>query len=182
MRQLTLKGFLRQYCRMLADLDTLSYARLASRAENGWARVVEPLVLLAVIEGKLPLLKKRAGALVSEAVSQLEGTLGFSDGCDLAGEATLLERKNELPESFRKVLVSYEAEVGKVANDRRLTGHLREMLLPIMEEKGLTGYRLCKELGLDSGNVYAFLANGDVKRVSKETAPRMLVFAEAYRP
>ena len=180
MRQLTLKGFLRQYCKVLADLDTLSYARLASRAENGWARVVEPLVLLAAVEGKLPLLKKRAGALVSEAVSQLEGALGLAQGCDRVDESSLLERKIDLPDSFRKVLVSYEAEVGKVANDRRLTGLLREMLLPIMDEKKLTGYRLCKELGLNSGNVYAFLAKGDVKCVSKETALRMLEFAEAY--
>lgn len=182
MRQLTLKGFLRQYCKVLAGLDTLSYARLASRAENGWARVAEPLVLLAVVEGKLPLLKKRAGALVSNAVAQLEGALETTKHCDLASEPSLLERKDELPESFRKVLVSYEAEVGKVANDRRLTGLLREMLLPVMEEKGLTGYRLCKELGLNSGNVYAFLANGDVKCVSKETALRMFEFADAYRP
>ena len=181
MRQLTLKGFLRQYCCLLADLDTRSYARLANRAENGWSRVVEPLILLAVVEGKLPLLKMRAGKLTHTGITQLETAIPILSNAPVA-ESVLLERQNDLPESFRKVLVSYVAEKGKLSNERRLTGVLREMLLPLMKEKKLTGYRLCKDLGLNSGNVYAYLVNGNVKCVSKETALRMFEYAETYQP
>lgn len=181
MRQLTLKGFLRQYCCLLADLDTRSYARLVNRAENGWSRVVEPLVLLAAVEGKLPLLSKRAGDLTRSAISQFEASFHVVKSVPIP-ESELLEHQEDLPGAFRKVLVSYVAEKGKVSNERRLTGVLREMLLPLMEEKKLTGYRLCKDLGLNSGNVYAYLANGNVKCVSKETALRMFEYAEAYQP
>ena len=181
MRQLTLKGFLRQYCCLLAELDTRSYARLVNRAENGWSRLVEPLALLAVVEDKLPLLKKRAGDLTRAGITQLEAAMPIESNTPVT-ESSLLERKDDLPESFRKVLDSYVAEKGKAANERRLTGVLREMLLPLMEEKRLTGYRLCKDLGLNTGNVYAYLAKGNVRCVSKETALRMFEYAEAYQP
>lgn len=43
--------------------------------------------------------------------------------------------------------------------------------------EGNARYRMCKDLGLNPGNVYAYLAGDDAK-VSKETARRMLVYAE----
>lgn len=179
MRRLSLKGFLLQYCKLLAELDTRSYALLARRAENGWSRVTEPLVLLSLVEGKTALLEKRAGGEVLECLRAALDALGEEEGGPVS-EEVLLRSKDALPESLRKVLASYEAQAGRTSNDRRLTALVREPLLALMEDKGLTGYRLCKDLCLNSGNVYAYLANGNVKCVSKATALRMLDYAKSY--
>ena len=54
----------------------------------------------------------------------------------------------------------------------------RPRILGALERSVTTRYRLCKSLGLNMGNAYAYLA-GDDSKVSHETARRMFERASA---
>ncbi|MCI8340259.1 MAG: MFS transporter [Eggerthellaceae bacterium] len=54
---------------------------------------------------------------------------------------------------------------------------MRKATLDAMERRRLTAYRVCKTLGLNLGNVYAYLGKGDVSKVSRNTARRIMEYA-----
>ena len=75
------------------------------------------------------------------------------------------------------MLAAFRAQGDALSADRRMNALLRPRIAKALAQKGITRYKLCKDLGLNPGNVYAYLAGDDAK-VSKETARRMLDYAE----
>ena len=65
----------------------------------------------------------------------------------------------------------------KPVADRRINALMRKRTLGALEESGVTRYGLCRDLNLNKGNVYAYLA-GDDSKVSRETARRIMEYAE----
>ena len=65
----------------------------------------------------------------------------------------------------------------KPAADRRVNALMRKRTLEALEESGVTRYGICRALHLNKGNVYAYLA-GDDSKVSRETARRIMEYAE----
>ena len=55
---------------------------------------------------------------------------------------------------------------------------MAEKTVAALESAGKTRYRLCRDLGLNEGNVYAWLA-GDPSKVSRATARRAWRYAES---
>ena len=168
----TFRGFLERYCRELSGLDTSSLRRL-SRAALESPRVVEPLFALAAARGQLPYLLELS-----------EGSWFHGDYARLAGE---LERAGSLedmlasgraPARYAAVLDAFRAQGDGLAAARRMNGIMRPMIAEALEKGGITRYRLCRDLGLNPGNVYAYLAGDDAK-VSKQTASRMLSYARS---
>lgn len=169
---LTFKGFLGAYCRELTGLGTTSLRRLCEAAAENAPRAAEPLFLLAVEEGRLPLLLKAS-----------KGT--WMEGC-YAHAARLLEGGDSLdsflsdpatPERFRRVREAYEAKRNAIEADRRMAGLMRDRAVAAMGERGLTAYRIAKDLGLNLGNTYAYLGKGDATKVSLGTARRIMEHA-----
>ena len=58
---------------------------------------------------------------------------------------------------------------------------MREKTLDAIESGGLTVYRLCKDLDLNQGNVYAYLGKGDASKVSRATARRLMEHAQSLQ-
>ena len=171
---LTFKGFLKGYCRELSGEQTLSLRELVRMAAGDVPRLAEPVFLLAAAEDKSDYLKdlvegtwmeveygraaemlERSGKSVEEALSQ--GTL---------------------PERYQSVWDAYQGKRHKSQNDRRANGLMREKTLAALERAGMTCYRLCKELGLNKGNVYAYLHRGDDSKVSRDTARAIMAYAQ----
>lgn len=175
---LTFKGFLKGYCQELTGLKTTNIKKLleASLAES--PRVAEPLFLMAVTMGKQEYLMRLAGGTkwkddydaVSFALSQQQGSL----------EATL--QRGELPTRYQSVWDAYRAKKEAVNNDRRVNGLMREKTLAALREAGMSCYRLCKDLGLNKGNVYAYLHKGDDTKVSRNTARAIMSYAQSQVP
>lgn len=167
----TLKGFLEEYCRELSGLDTTSLRKLVA-ATAGNARLVEPLFALAAVQGK-------AGYLVRIS----EGEWFHGDYEDLAGKLAsrgsleALLSSDDAPARYAAVLEAFRAQGDALAANRRICGLMRPMIAEALARRGITRYRLCKDLGLNPGNVYAYLAGDDAK-VSKETARRMMRYAQ----
>lgn len=61
--------------------------------------------------------------------------------------------------------------------DRRINALMRKRTLGALGKSGVTRYGLCRDLNLNKGNVYAYLA-GDDSKVSRKTARRIMEYAE----
>ena len=167
----TLKGFLEEYCRELSGLDTVSLRKLVAAAEDN-ARLVEPLFALAAVQGKADYL-----ARISEGRWFHDDYGALADRLEDYGPVEALLSSDDAPPRYTAVLEAFRAQGDVLAADRRINALMRPRIVEALARKGLSRYRLCKDLGLNLGNVYAYLAGNDAK-VSKETARRMLRYAE----
>ena len=167
----TLKGFLEQYCRELSGLDTSSLRKLLAATE-GNARLVEPLFALAAVQGKAGyLVRISEGAWFHDDYASLAGKLGR------CGSLEELLSSGEAPARYASVLAAFHAQGDILAASRRVNALLRPRIVSALSRRGITRYRLCKDLGLNLGNVYAYLA-GDDSKVSKEAAQRILAYVD----
>ena len=57
---------------------------------------------------------------------------------------------------------------------------MQKQIVERQTEKGITNYRIYKNLNLNPGNVNAFLRNGDVSKVGLDTARNILSFVNQY--
>ena len=167
----TLKGFLGEYCRELSGLGTTSLRRLVAAA-RGNARLVEPLFALAAVRGKAGyLVRISEGAWFHDDYEALAGKLGDH------GSLEALLSSGDAPPRYAAVLTAFRAQGDALAADRRINALMRPKIADALACRGITRYKLCKDLNLNPGNVYAYLAGDDAK-VSKEAARRMLRYAE----
>lgn len=173
--KLTFKGFLKDYCKALAGVDTVSVKKLCSLAATDAPRVAEPLFLSAVENGSMDLLMKYSkGTWMEEEYSLLA-----VEARSYLGLAEVYLARCNVPSRYSKVLDVYNERKGAIGNDRRVVGLMREKTVAALESKGITGYRVCKDLGLNLGNVYAYLSKGDVTKVSRQTARKIFDYATA---
>ena len=81
------------------------------------------------------------------------------------------------PQRYSKVLQAYRARKNSAEPKRRISALMRIRTLEELEKHGITRYRLCKDLHLNAGNVYAYLSKGDTSKVSLATARRIMEYA-----
>ncbi len=171
---LTFKGFLREYCRELTGLQTDDLRRLVYSCANASPAAAEAVMVFAAVQGK-----------ATYAASLAKGTWmedSFKNFVNQIGETADVEAyltTKAVPERYKKVLSAYHAKKYAIKADRRVISLMREPILAALEKSGTTIYSVCKQLKLNKGNVYAYLNKGDVSKVSRNTARRIMEFAEA---
>lgn len=172
MRQ-TFEGFLKAYCAELAGTNTVSIRRLCRLAASDAPRVAEPLFLLALERGKLAHLLEvsRGTSLEGEYRERAEEAAPY-------GSALAYLESGAAPGRYAKVLDAFRAKDDLLAADRRIAGLMRTKTLEALQSGGVTRYCLCRDLGLNPGNVYAYL-KGDASKVSRETARRIMTHAQS---
>jgi len=165
MRKLTFKGFLTQYVRELSTQGTLSLYRLAKEAEHENPRLREPLTLYALFCGQAHVLCRAA-----------KGDWRDREVLDYTPEQLmpmLDDEHSELSENYKKVYRSYCAVASKQQTDDNTKLLLLKRTRRRQSELGVSNYRLYRDLGLNPGNVNAYLKHGDTGKVSLETARRL---------
>lgn len=175
MRHLTFDGYLSTYVRHLSGADTLSLARLAELARRE-PRLVEPLGLWAVESGR----SDRLAALWADwadRASELE-TLESLRSCGEL-ERALASGDTRLRPEYAKVWRSYQARANAPQRDAGLKMKARQRALELEAVRHVTRYRMAKDLGLNAGNLHAFLAQGNVSKVSLERARALVDYLEA---
>lgn len=174
MRRLTFKGFLESYVKHLAAEETVDLTRLASLLPRE-PRLAEPLVLWAAVTGRgarlAELLGERPLASEARAVERLaeKGLL----------EKALSAASPDLRPEYAKAWRSYVSRRDAPSRDARLKLEARQRVLSLETEKNVTRYRMAKDLGLNPGNLYAFLVQGDARRLSLDKALRLVRYLEA---
>lgn len=169
---LTFEGFLKGYCRELSGQQSLSFRKLVKQATTVAPRVAEPLFLLALAQGKAEYVLG-----LSEGSWMEEGYRGVLSLYAQTGSLASLCDEDKLPNRYANVWRAYRAVKEKPVADRRINALMRKRTLGALEESGVTRYGLCRDLNLNKGNVYAYLA-GDDSKVSRETARRIMEYAE----
>ena len=169
---LTFEGFLKGYCRELSGQQSLSFRKLVEQATTDAPRVAEPLFLLALAQGKAEYVLG-----LSEGSWMEEGYRGVLSLYGQASSLASLCSEDKLPNRYANVWRAYRGVKEKPAADRRVNALMRKRTLKALEESGVTRYGLCRDLNLNKGNVYAYLA-GDDSKVSRETARRIMEYAE----
>ena len=171
--RLTFKGFLLDYCQELAGARTSSIKKLCAAAGHDAPRVAEPLFFYALETGRIELLLRSS-----------EGTWMHDDYRSLArsaegyeADALRFSESCTLPDRYARVAAAFHAQRNSVDADRRVIALMRDRTVEALDASGVTKYRLCKDLGLNMGNVYAYLNRGDVTKVSRDTARRILEYA-----
>jgi len=175
MRQLTFSGFLEPYVRYLSGEDTLAQPRLVALLPAE-PRLVEPLLLWATVTGRYVRL---ARLLVDDhrLVADLRLLVSLSEEGRL--EEALASEDPQLRPEYAKAWRSYVARRDAPARDARLKLEARERILALEAERSVSRYRMAKDLGLNPGNLHAFLSQGDPGKLRLEKAYRLVEYLEA---
>lgn len=173
---LTFKGFLRGYVRELTGLETDNLRKLLAATVVEAPAAAEALMAFAAVQGKAGYLASLAqGTTLEESYAEFAK---HAEGCGEEDITEYLAGGGSTPR-YQKVWLAYRAKKEAVDADRRVIGLMRKKTLESIEGTGATVYSLCKALGLNIGNAYAYLNKGDVRKVSRATARRIMEAASA---
>ncbi len=169
---LTFLGFLRGYCRELTGLQTDNLRKLCAAAASDQPAAAEAVMVFAAAEGKARYLLSLAKGTWLEK--------GYSSVCSSLLRYKEVEtwlHSSHAPERYKKIWLAYQARKGAAKNDRRIILLMRDKTIEAMEASGLTTYRICSDLSLNKGNIYAYLGKADATKVSRETARKIMEYA-----
>lgn len=176
MRELTFAGFTKKYVEELSVEHTTAIYKLLREAVTQNARLKEPLYLYAVSNGRLKTL-----------LTASKKTAFYDEYLRLSKEFICPELLNgleagtsELAQEYQKVWRSFCSVKGKAKRDERVKNMMAEKIKRLQEEKEVTTYRICKDLGLNNANVNHWLKNGCNGKVSMSTARRVLQYMDSY--
>lgn len=180
MYNLAFRTYLEGYVRSLSLCGSGRMRVLAREVESRTnSRLLEPLVVLAAVTGRLHLLEREAlpGGLLEPELALMR---------DLGSPETLvslLKGDREpgvapLRPEYRKVWRSYTARA--LASDDGLVRYaLRDRVLRARETSGESYYSMAMATGLNGGAVWDALARGNVKRLSRKSMEALATHAEA---
>ena len=174
MRDLTFKGFLKQYVYALSSSKTHSLYKLSDEASTN-SRLREPLFLYALFHDK--------GAVLLQATKDLSLKSKYSDmfiKYDKDSMRKALDSSSpELPERYIRVFNSYTRLMMRKSNKTHLKTLLHKRIRKLQAEKKVSNYRLYTDLKLNPSNINSFLKTGNPRKVSQDTADRMLAYLES---
>ena len=175
MRQLTFNGYLESYVQYLAGQQTVALPRLvAATAPN--PRVVEPLLLWATATGRA---ERLAGLLTDRPHLQAELTTLQSLKADGRLESALATEDPVLRPEYWKAWRSYVVRRDSHARDTQLKLEARKRALSLEATRNVSRYRMAKDLGLNQGNLHAFLGQGNPNKLSLDHAFALVSYLEA---
>jgi len=157
----------------MSDYGTSDIRRLANETSRNY-RLVAPLVLYAASVEKLPYLRS-----VAKDDYLLGAAAQFLENVSWKDIVSKLENDCEtIPLHYRKVYRSYVC-----INDRqKAVDHTKllmyERIKELQVEKSVSTYRLYTDLGLNHGNVNAYIKHGDVSKVSLGVAEKVLEYLD----
>jgi len=175
MRTLSFPGYLESYVLRLSGGKTLAVKELAAMAAKE-PRLVEPLLLWAVETGRSPNLCRllEDGSRMARELGTLE-SLKRQQTLELA----LTSVDSPLGPEYRKVWHSYLVRANAPKRDAQLKLEARRRVLELEATKSVSRYRMAKDLGLNPGNLHAYLAQGNASKLSLDRALSLVDYLEA---
>lgn len=166
---LTFKGFLRAYCRELTGVESDSLRRLFAAVATDSPAAAEAVMVFAAQQGKAAYLARLAQGSWAESSYR-----GFTEAIASFESLASYLQSDAAPQRYRKVWQAWEAQRDAIATDRRVISMMRERTQAALAQASTTPYAICQQLGLNKGNFYAYLNGGDVTKVSRATARRIM--------
>ena len=175
MRELTFVGFLSRYVRELSMSGTNSISKLAREAATDNYRLRKPLLLYALFTDNSALLIKSFDNEV--LIEQYNAILNKYSKAQML--QALKENDPSLSAEYRKVWRSYLAQKNRRETDAHTKELIRQRILSMQKEKGVSNYRIYKALGLNPGNIHDWLKNGAGEKVSLTTARKAFAYVQS---
>lgn len=175
MMPLSFRGYLEFYVKYLAGGRTLALKELVAFAEKE-PRLNEPLLLWVVKTGR----QERFCKLLGQG-DRLRHDLQVLVSLELSNglETALAAGDSRLSSDYHKVWHSYAARSNASKRDAELKLKARKQALALEAAKTVTRYRMAKDLGLNPGNLHAFLAQGNPSKLSLNRVFDLLHYLEA---
>lgn len=152
MRQVTFETFLEQYLSDVSSQSTLSIHKLVKLSKRNY-RIVSPLVLYCLFSNKMDILLKYINTNKYPFLSELT-------------PENYLDDKYSKDYSFQNIHRSFTRRLCFFENENITKSLARDNILKIMNEKGITNYRIYTDLKANPGNVNDYLKNNNTKKVS----------------
>ena len=181
MRELTFPGFLKQYVSAVSLSGTSSIYKLSDEAVSANPRLREPLLLYALCTGKETLLLNAVKS--KELREEYKEIIKSSDINQLNVDIgqTSQYKNTALPDRYSRVYKSYLTVKNKNNNEIFTKSLMRDRMIRLQKEKSISNYRIYTDLGLNHGNINAYLKNNNCSKVSVGTARKMLEYLEQAR-
>jgi hypothetical protein len=175
MSKLTFAGWLKIQINHMSDTSTLSLSNLAQIADESQPRLY-PFILCYAIETNAV---KHLFKCVSDKdiLTEYEAVARISNGKSLV--ALSQTKRKKLPWSYNKLLASWDAayNMPKTVNDsKKLRWRTSKKL---QNDKRISNACVYKALGLNKGNVNAYLKYGDTSKVSLDNATAIMKYLYA---
>ena len=172
MRRPSFKGWVTKELSYLSGENTLNLRRLSFLAQNNVPRLRERLVLYTIATNQVTRFK---GFLYREdLIAELETINKLVEGFDFNNPDNT--EPLQLPPRYRKALQSYKAAYQNI-DTRNASKKLRwEKSVELQKKKGVSTTQICEALGLDIGNITAYLKHADINRVSLENATGIMKY------
>jgi hypothetical protein len=184
MRELTFKGYLERYLKYLGDTKTLRMGVLVTEVLPESPRIAEPMFLYFMMMGRAkrlitvmereipnqytPLGNNPAKRFSREFRALLDSFKTFSEL-----EEGLIGKDKKIPIGYQKVYDSNLVTKNWKLTEKGFLKSFSKKLRELQAGAGVSVYRICKDLELNQGNVYAYINQSDPKTVSVQTARRI---------
>jgi len=159
--------------RALSKINTNDIRVLIGEVPDNY-RLTEPLVLYTLSVNKCDCFLRTAKDPHLLSAFRAVEEMSWDDVLSL-----LKCEDKRLTNEFHKVYRSYKS----IRDKQKHVNHTKSLVLnrirELQNKKNVTTYRLYTDLGLNHGNVHAYIKNGDVSKVSLEVAENILTYLEA---
>ena len=178
MRRPVFSRWIKKQVLEIADTESINLRKLAAAAQKEKPRLVEPLLLYAVAVGHVDRL---IGFIYRDNVREsYEKVLAVISGIDLEEAARSGQSDDSLPREYGKFLASYRASYKwpETVKDSKRMRWERSRALQL--EKGVSAAEIYRALGLNAGNVNAYLKHGDTDKISLQHATDIMDYLYEY--
>ena len=156
MRRLTYEGFLEKYICELSGLNTSSVSKTLKVLPDN-PRILEPLALYAV--------------MTNVSYNIISKNKDFMSECSMLKEHS--DSYSELPGNYQKLYKAYIYASSKKSREDDTKKLMHKQIHILLNNSGISTYRVSKDLQIDVSNCNAFIKNCDCDRLSKSDVERI---------
>jgi len=178
MRRPTLERWIKRQILSLAKTESFNMRKLAASAQDENPRLAEPLLLYAYATGKTERLLSFVWK--GDLRCSYEDALNAIAGRDLTDTALNRRSVDGLTREYRKFLTSYRIAYRKPESNNESKQLRWERSRTLQLQKGVSTAEIYQSLGLNAGNVNAYLKHGALDRISLQNATDIMKYLFAY--
>ena len=160
MREQLFPNFLKDYLQDVSGLQSCNIHKLVNMMKKNY-RIKDSLILYCALGGD------NKKAILNKYTDNK-----FKKVLDRINEQNFLSEEFDEYE-FKKIWNSYQNKIRIVEYDDYIKEQARDTILKVMKEKGITNYRVYKNLNLNPGNINDYLTNNNIKKVSVTTVKKI---------
>lgn len=154
MRKQHFINYLKIYLQDVSGLKSINIHKLVLKMKKNY-RIRDSLILYSALSNKRKVLNQFTNNKYETVLNKLTQDNFLSD------------EFNDY--EFKKIFTSYKRKINYYEYSDITKAKAHKNIVRIMDEKGISNYRVYKDLKLNPGNINDYLTNGNVKKVSRDT-------------